>query len=162
MSIREFPGVKIFLISLVWSLVSVGLVVLEKDMFLTLDTLFLFLARFSFVIAITIPFDIRDLKHDHLSMKTIPQIYGEQKAKKIALLSLAVFESVSIIHYLTGGFSLPILIALLMSSIFTAILVFKTSQEKNTFFFSFWVDGASVLMLLLLFVIPLAFGILVP
>ena len=161
-SLRELPYLKIFLIALVWSIVSVVLVAEENDMLLTLDALLLFLARFCFVIAITIPFDIRDLKYDDFSLKTIPQLWGEEQAKMIALYSLAAFELLSIVHFFIGGFSLSVLVALLLSSVFTAILIFKTSQEKNTFFFSFWIEGASILMLLLIFVIPLAFGIFVP
>ena len=84
-SLRELPRAKIFLIALVWSIVSVVLVTLENKSFYSLDTLLLFISRFSFVLAITIPFDIRDLKYDDLSLKTIPQIFGEQKAKTIAL-----------------------------------------------------------------------------
>ena len=161
-ALRELPRAKIYLIALVWSLVSVGLVTFESNSFYTLNTLLLFLSRFSFVLAITIPFDIRDLKYDDISLKTIPQILGEQKAKMIALYFLAVFELLSIFHFFVSDFSLSILIALLLTSLFTAILIIKSSQEKNNFFFSFWVEGASIIMYLLLFIIPQAFGILAP
>ena len=154
-SLRELPRAKIFLIALVWSIVSVVLVTLENKSFYSLDTLLLFISRFSFVLAITIPFDIRDLKYDDLSLKTIPQIFGEQKAKTIALYCLAFFELISIFHFFVGDFSWQLLLALL-----SGILIIKSSQEKNNFFFSFWVEGASIIMYLLLFIIPLAFGIL--
>jgi len=161
-ALREFPKMKIFLIALVWTIVSVGLVVVENDSLFSLDTLLLFLARFSFVVAITIPFDIRDLKYDATALKTIPQLFGVRNAKKVALCFLAVFELISIIHFFIGGFSLAVLVALLMCSVFTALLIVKTKQEMNTFYFSFWVEGTSILMLILLFVIPFAFGIFVP
>jgi 4-hydroxybenzoate polyprenyltransferase len=161
-SLRELPYLKIFLIAVVWSIVSVCLVIEEHTMLFSLDVLLLFLSRFCFVIAITIPFDIRDLKCDDFSLKTIPQLYGEEKAKTIAFYSLAAFELFSIIHFFIGDFSIFILLALLLCSVLTAILIFKSSQEKNTFYFSFWVEGASILMLLLIFIIPLAFGIFVP
>tara|TARA_B100001057_G_scaffold487642_1_gene570687 strand:- start:928 stop:1797 length:870 start_codon:yes stop_codon:yes gene_type:complete len=159
-SLRELPIAKIFLIALVWSIVSVALVTLENDSFYSLDTILLFISRFSFILAITIPFDIRDLKYDDLSLKTIPQIFGEQKAKMIALYCLANFELISIFHFLIGDFSWQILLALMLTSLLSGILIIKSSQEKNNFFFSFWVEGASIIMYLLLFLIPLAFGIL--
>jgi len=161
-SLRELPYLKIFLIAVVWSIVSVCLVAEEYAMLFSLEVLLLFLSRFCFVVAITIPFDIRDLKYDDFSLKTIPQLYGEEKAKTIALYSLAAFELFTIAHFFIGDFSVFILIALLLCSVLTAILIFKSSQKKDTFFFSFWVEGASILMLLLIFVIPLAFGIFVP
>ena len=159
-ALRELPRAKIFLIALVWSVVSVGLVTIENESFYSLDTLLLFVSRFSFVLAITIPFDIRDLKYDDLSLKTIPQIYGEQKAKMIALYCLAFFELISIFHFFVGDFSWQLLLALILTSLLCGILIIKSSQEKNNFFFSFWVEGASVIMYLLVFIIPLAFGIL--
>ena len=158
-SLRELPRAKIFLIALVWSIVSVVLVTIENKSFYSLDTLLLFVSRFSFVLAITIPFDIRDLKYDDLSLKTIPQIFGEQKAKTIALYCLAFFELISIFHFFVGDFSWQILLALMLTSLLSGILIIKSSQEKNNLFFSFWVEGASIIMFLLLFIIPLAFGI---
>ena len=125
-----------------------------------IDTLLLFVSRFSFVLAITIPFDIRDLKYDDLSLRTIPQILGEQKAKMIALYCLAFFELISIFHFFVGDFSWQLLLALMLTSLLSGILIIKSSQEKNNLFFSFWVEGASTIMYLLLFIIPLAFGIL--
>ena len=159
-SLRELPRAKIFLIALVWSIVSVVLVTIENKSFYSLDTLLLFVSRFSFVLAITIPFDIRDLKYDDLSLKTIPQIFGEQKAKTIALYCLAFFELISIFHFFVGDFSWQILLALMLTSLLSGILIIISSQEKNNFFFSFWLEGVSIIMNLLLFIIPLAFGIL--
>ena len=159
-SLREMPGAKIFLIALVWSIYSVALVTLENESFYSLDNLLLFISRFSFILAITIPFDIRDLKYDDLSLKTIPQIFGEQKAKMIALYCLAFFELVSIFHFFVGDFSWQILLALMLTSLLSGILIIKSSQEKNNFFFSFWLEGVSIIMYLLLFIIPLDFGIL--
>ena len=159
-SLRELPRAKIFLIALVWSTVSVTLVTSENESFYSLDTLLLFISRFSFVLAITIPFDIRDLKYDDLSLKTIPQIFGEQKAKMIALYCLAFFELVSIFHFFVGDFSWQLLLALMLTSLLSGILIIISSQEKNNFFFSFWLEGVSIIMNLLLFIIPLAFGIL--
>ena len=149
-SLRELPRAKIFLIALVWSIVSVVLVTLENKSFYSLDTLLLFISRFSFVLAITIPFDIRDLKYDDLSLKTIPQIFGEQKAKTIALYCLAFFELITIFHFFVGDFSWQLLLALMLTSLLSGILIIKSSQEKNNLFFSFWVEGASIIMYLLL------------
>jgi hypothetical protein len=67
--LRHVPGLKPFLITLVWTLSCVLLPVLEaQDMHLTTitmrDTTILVAKRFLFIGALTIPFDIRDLFHD--------------------------------------------------------------------------------------------------
>jgi 4-hydroxybenzoate polyprenyltransferase len=48
--------------------------------------------RFLFLFAITIPFDIRDMKADHATgLKTIPLQIGEAKSVQLSILILVVF-----------------------------------------------------------------------
>ena len=161
-SIRELPLVKIFLISFVWSYVTVILIAVEKDLFINSEIIILFLSRFCFVFAITIPFDIRDLKYDSHNLKTIPQKFGEEKSKNIAFYALATFEIFSIILFFISKFPIYVLISLIFCSLLTAILIYRSSSKKNSLYFSFYVESASILMLLLLFILQLAFGIFVP
>ena len=66
------------------------------------------MGRLFFILAITIPFDIRDLKYDKSNLKTLPIIFGASKARLIGLLSLLVFEIISItqfyFHQINSGF----------------------------------------------------------
>ena len=111
----------------------------------------LFAHRLCFVFAITIPFDIRDLKYDSLQLKTIPAIFGEKKAKYFAYASLGMYELLVIAQFIFGNkMETSALIALLLTSAVTALLLFKSSQEKGEYFFTFWVEGTSVLMYFLL------------
>ena len=95
-------------------------------------------------------------------MKTIPQLFGVEKSKWLALWSLAFYELLSIAHFLFVDFSVLLLIALLFTSLYVGVLIFKTNEEKNETFYTFWMEGSSLLMYLLLFIIPMAFGIFVP
>lgn len=156
-SIRELPLLKVFLISFVWSLVSVGLLLTESNSYEKTESIILFLSRFFFVLAITIPFDIRDLKYDHPSMLTMPQLLGIKRAKLLALSSLTVFFILSLNLYNIVGFSKSLLLALFICFLVSAFLIYKSDEKKNDFFFSFWVEGLSILMFLLLFFIPMAF-----
>jgi hypothetical protein len=76
--LRHIPGLKPFLITLVWTLSCVLLPVLEaQDLHQTVinmrDTTILVAKRFLFIGALTIPFDIRDLFYDkQTGLKTIP------------------------------------------------------------------------------------------
>ncbi|MBC7617243.1 MAG: hypothetical protein H7202_14365, partial [Pedobacter sp.] len=84
--LRNLPGIKLFLISFVWSVscVLLPIVELENNYGISVslaETLILVVKRFLFICAITIPFDIRDLFQDKLyALKTIPVILGEKKA----------------------------------------------------------------------------------
>jgi 4-hydroxybenzoate polyprenyltransferase len=149
--LREIPGIKIFLIASVWSLVTVGLLVTEHNVRLNTDVWMLFLQRLCFIFAIIIPFDIRDLKYDSLKLKTIPVMLGETKARYIGLGAVALYELLVVAQFLFGNIiTLRALIALLCVSGITALLLLKSTSERSEYYFSFWVEGTSVLMYILL------------
>ena len=141
--LREVPGIKIFLIAFVWALVTVGLLVQEHQLAWTTDVWLLFFHRFCFVFAITIPFDIRDLKYDQLQLKTIPGLFGEEKARYIALAVLALYELLIIIQFVFGEIiNLSALIALLGTSAVTAYLLIRSNSEKRRILFCFLGGGS--------------------
>jgi len=85
-SLRQIAGLKVFLIALVWSLSVVGIPVVEYwsrgNQIEIPDICFWFTLVFLFVLGITIPFDIRDMKQDqYYNLKTIPVLVGEASAK---------------------------------------------------------------------------------
>lgn len=149
--LREVSGIKIFLIALVWALVSVGLLVEEHQIGWTTDVWLLFIHRLCFVFAITIPFDIRDLKYDSLQLKTIPAVFGEEKARYIAYAALGMYELLVVAQFIFGDImGVRALIALLCTSAATAYLLIKSTSDKGEYHFAFWVEGASALMYLFL------------
>ena len=149
--LREIPGIKIFLIALAWSFVSVGLLVEEHQIGWTTDVWLLFVHRLCFVFAITIPFDIRDLKYDSLQLKTIPKVFGEEKARYIAYAALGIYEILVIIQFIFGEImDVQDLIALLCTSAVTAYLLIKSTSDKGEYHFAFWIEGTSALMYLFL------------
>ena len=77
----------------------------------------------------TIPFEIRDLKYDLSALQTIPQVYGIQKTKFLAILSLIIFLIFSFhLHYENS----VIFFSELMVSMFVACLViFSEKQQKH-------------------------------
>ena len=149
--LREIPGIKIFLIALAWSFVSVGLLVEEHQIGWTRDVWLLLVHRLCFVFAITIPFDIRDLKYDSLQLKTIPKVFGEEKARNIAYAALLIYELLVIIQFIFGEImDVQDLIALLCTSAVTAYLLIKSTSDKGEYHFAFWIEGTSALMYLFL------------
>ena len=156
--LREIPGIKIFLIALVWSFVSVGLLVEEHQIGWTTDVWLLFVHRLCFVFAITIPFDIRDLKYDSLQLKTIPKVFGEEKARYIAYAALGIYELLVIAQFIFGEMiCINDLIALLCTSAVTAYLLIKSTSDKGEYHFAFLVEGTSVLMYLFLMTVHFIF-----
>ncbi|HEY9533827.1 MAG TPA: UbiA family prenyltransferase, partial [Mucilaginibacter sp.] len=108
--LRNIPGLKQFLITLVWSMSTVLLPVLEsQDMHLTnisvRDIIILLAKRFLFIGALTVPFDIRDLFEDRESgLKTVPVVMGEKGAYLFCQVLLAGYI-VLLFLYRNNGFN---------------------------------------------------------
>lgn len=158
--LRNIPGIKLFLIALVWSISCVLLPVVELEQnhqinISTAETLLLVAKRFMFIAAITIPFDIRDLFQDKLyALKTIPVMLGERKAM--------IFCQILLIGYLALLllFSQSInadIIALTLTLILTGWLIFKSNLKKNEYYYFLYLDGTMLMQYLLLLLVSVAF-----
>lgn len=124
--LREIPLIKIFLISIVWSSATILLPIIQSDIkFNTSDILIMLIERFFFILAITIPFDIRDIEADkEVGLKTIPLMVGKKTALLISYGALVVFMTIAIWHYQDSNF---IILALGISGIST--FVFLSAQK---------------------------------
>ena len=60
------------------------------------------ITRMFFIIAITIPFDIRDVEYDKKKTYTIPMLVGDKMAKKIAVFFLLLFLIIDSYLYLNN------------------------------------------------------------
>ncbi|WP_423146895.1 hypothetical protein [Rubrolithibacter danxiaensis] len=146
--LRNIPGIKLFLIALIWSLSCVLLPILELESHQTIavsahDTILLIAKRFLFVAAITVPFDIRDLFQDKTyALKTIPVILGERKAYFFCLLLLVIY--LALLFLFNNKIDLNF-IGLMFTVILTAWLIFKSEWERNEYYYFFFLDGTLLL-----------------
>lgn len=90
-SFRHVPYAKVFHIALIWSLSTVGLVYIESyehlQEFDWSELLYLLLCKFLFILFVTLPFDIRDVKQDsYYHLKTLPVALGVSKAQNICYI----------------------------------------------------------------------------
>ena len=152
--LRNIPGLKQFLITLVWTLSTVLLPVLEAE-HLSLsnislrDTTILIAKRFLYIAALTIPFDIRDLFEDRQSgLKTVPVVWGEKNAYLFCQVLLAGYILLLFL-FRNNGFS-PNFFALTFVAVLTGWLIFKSKWEKNEYYYFLYMDGVLILQYLLL------------
>jgi 4-hydroxybenzoate polyprenyltransferase len=152
--LRNIPGLKQFLITLVWTMSSVLLPILEAQHFglITVsmrDTTILIAKRFLFIAALTVPFDIRDLYEDRQTgVKTVPVVWGEKNATLFCQALLAGYI-VLLFLFRDSGFSINFW-ALTLSAVITGWLIFKSKREKNEYYYFFFLDGVLILQYLLL------------
>jgi len=151
--LRNLPGIKLFLIALVWSVscVLLPIVELENDYGIAVplsETLLLVAKRFLFICAITIPFDIRDLFQDKLyELKTIPVMWGEKKAWIFCQALLAAYLILLILF--TKTINLDV-IGIALTIFLTGWLIFKSNLKRNEYYYFFFLDGTMILQYLIL------------
>lgn len=159
-SLRNIPGVKLFLIAAIWSLSCVLLPILEmesnNETAITLnDTMILIVKRFLFIAAITVPFDIRDLFQDKSNdLRTIPVILGERKALIICQGLLAAY--LILLFMFTDKLNSDYF-ALTLCTIITGWLIFKSKWEKNEYYYFLYLDGTMILQFFILFIFSIIF-----
>ncbi len=154
--LRNIPGLKPILITVVWTLSCVLLPVLQSkalgQTYLTnTDTLILVGKRFLFIGALTVPFDIRDLFQDKIAgLKTIPVAFGEQKAYLFCQVLLAGYL-VLLFVFRDMGLS-PDFWALALVTVLTGWLIFKSTWQRNEYYYFFYLDGVLILQYVALIV----------
>lgn len=151
--LRNIPGLKLFIIALVWSVSTVTLPILEINDSHLFDVNFndlviLTAKRFLFIAAITIPFDIRDLYQDRqFDLKTIPTIFGERKAFLFCQFLLVCYTILLIVF--NNGFNADF-IALTLTIVLAGWLIFKSNWDKNEYYYFFYLDGTLILQFVML------------
>jgi len=147
-SLRNIPGLKLVMITLVWTMSCVLLPILEAQagQLATIsmrDTTILIAKRFLFIAALAIPFDIRDLFQDKQSgLKTIPVAWGEKNAYLFCQVLLIGYV-VLLFLFRNMGFSTDFW-ALTLSVMVTGWLIFKSKWEKNEYYYFFYLDGVLI------------------
>lgn len=143
-NLRDIPGLKIFLIALVWSATGSFLPYLNADDTTLKLPFLLFGINFIYIIAITIPFDIRDLDLDETEKKTIPQLLGKKTAIWISILFL-------LLHYGVQSWCFSTLLLWSTISLALAILLVAGNyRQREDLYYSFLIDGLLILQPLLL------------
>ena len=149
--LRDLHYVKIFLIAITWSWITVFLVALELGMTWSTPMYVMVLERAFFVFAITIPFDIRDMEIDTFNkVKTLPAVLGVRSSQRLGGLSLAVMLLLAALNYYWDVYALSDLIALVISACLSGLLIFLSDRNRHDYFFTGLVDGMMVLQFLLI------------
>ncbi len=153
--LRDFSHIKIYLIAISWAWITVLLVALEENHAIyEWEIIVLFVERTLFVFAITLPFDIRDLKVDQTNaVKTIPMLIGIKRTKVIAYVCLflccvlASINSLMIWNHMESG------VALFWTYLATAILISYTTDQRHDYFYTGLVDGTMVFQFVIVYAV---------
>jgi hypothetical protein len=140
-NLRDIPGAKIYIIAIIWVLVC-GLMPALVANTLNSTVIWLCLSHFLFMIAITIPFDIRDITLDDQTKKTIPQIIGKQYSVYLSIILLIGSQAILIILHPNIGS--------IIFSVIGVVVLFKVRPNRPELYFSGLTDGLLILQPVLL------------
>jgi hypothetical protein len=146
-NLRSISGLKVYLIALVWSGVSVFLPLINNNYFIDLDVVITGIQRFLFIIVLMLPFEIRDLQYDSLKLATIPQKIGVRWTKIIGVLLLLFFW---ILEFFKNNLILDNLIVLGLIALITMLFVLVCKKNQGRYYSSFFVEGLPILWLIML------------
>ncbi|MDP2688407.1 MAG: hypothetical protein Q8O62_14400 [Aequorivita sp.] len=141
-SLRRFAGIKIFVVAFIWAGVTVIVPVVAAEVSISGDLLLTFFQRIMIVIALILPFEIRDVPYDSLYLKTLPQQLGVKTTKLIGegvLLLCLVFE------FFKQDYAVAYILSLLVFCVVLGWLIVISKKEQTRYFSSFWVEGLPIL-----------------
>jgi hypothetical protein len=145
-NLRSISGLKIYVIAVVWSGVTVILPIINAKLSLSTDIWLEAIQRFLFVLIIMIPFEIRDMNYDSLKLGTIPQKIGVRKTKLIGILLLMPFF---FLEFLKDELIASRIIILLLMIVLVSVFILKSKIKQSKYYSAFWVEALPIFWLLL-------------
>lgn len=149
-ALRDIAYLKLYVIALVWALVTVALPLVQLNGF-DFDLIFFarFAERFAFIAAVTIPFDIRDMHLDHRSQRTVVHLFGQRGARIYAIIWIGISLVAATILWFSEVYTFSIWLAISLSLAIAAVAISKASSDKEEMFFTAGIDGTLLLQAVL-------------
>lgn len=137
-NLRKVAGLKVYMVVLVWSIVTFLLPLFELEIVLDSRAFISFVQRCMILIVLILPFEIRDMQFDSFRLETIPQKIGVKKTKLFGFVLVAM---IALLEYVkpenTGVYKIGLLIILMISGIFLRF----TEKDSPRNFTAFWVES---------------------
>ncbi|WP_299672436.1 hypothetical protein [uncultured Polaribacter sp.] len=145
-NLRQVSYLKIIVVAFVWAGFTVLIPAINAGKEVSLNILLLLLQRFLIVVVLILPFDIRDVKYDAISLQTIPKKIGIQKTKR---LGLGILIFALLIEYSMNGSDIS-KNTFLIFFFLTLIFLMRSKINQSKYYSSFWVESLPIVWWLLL------------
>lgn len=155
--LRDYAYIKVFLIAVVWVIITVII-----PMVMNVATLpFLILTsleKLLFMVALTLPFDIRDIYIDKTSgVKTLAADLGVKKTYKLSFILVLAAILVIVASYILGYISFHYLVIIILAYAISLIIIHFSLNKTHDFYFAGLVDGMMILPFLFILISQLVF-----
>ncbi|MBI3510620.1 MAG: hypothetical protein HY064_08145 [Bacteroidetes bacterium] len=149
--LRDIPGAKIFVITIVWlmscALLPAAAAHVPHSAWFSVPILLWSLVIGLLIFSLTIPFDIRDNDYDGKKLSTIPAMIGVRNSIILALFTLFLSAGICwMIFFFFKTGDLLFAPAYTLWCMITSILIYKSSTSRHEYYFSFLIDGTMLLL----------------
>jgi hypothetical protein len=141
---RNKKGWKIYLVVFSWLILTVALPFIEIFTFNFTLFFYCLLVQGIYLFVAILPFDIRDLNEDSMSLQTFPQKWGIKKVKIVGVFLLFV---ISLFVLFTFQTSTSFVISALLSFVLLAIFLIRSTPHRSMYYTAFWVEGIPMIWL---------------
>jgi hypothetical protein len=140
-STRNWAGFKIYIVASCWVGVTLFLPILNNQILITDYVYVVATQRFILFYVLILIFEIIDLKHDAIHLKTVPQQIGVSRTKWLGVSLMILFVSLEFLssHFKVAFFVMKICLAL--TSILFLIFV---NENRSRYYASFWAESIPI------------------
>lgn len=140
-NLRNLGGLKIFMVAMVWAGATVVLPALGSFKSISWDIWVETIQRFFFVLALLVPFEIRDLAYDDPDLRTLPQRFGVRWTKVIGAIFVFLFYTATFMKDDVQEVELLVKTLLFLG---LTIMMFSFGKKQGKYFASFWVEAIPI------------------
>jgi hypothetical protein len=154
--IRHIAGLKLFIIALIWTLVTFVVPAIQSEVVWDRQTWILAAQRFFIITAITIPFDVRDKEIDHPDIMTLPMVAGSRNALMVGVFCIFGVELSILIQYFQHGlFTGWQTFGLFMGLEIMMLFIHRALPVKNDLYYSFALEGTPIYLAAIVYIFSL-------
>lgn len=145
-NLRNISGLKVYIIALVWSGVTVLIPLMNNSVTINADVWIMLFQQYIYVIVLMLPFEIRDLRYDSLKLSTIPQKIGVKRTKFFGVFLLIIFF---LLEFLKDELTHQLVWIRFIITIVTGLFLIFANKKRSNYYSSFWVESIPVFWLLI-------------
>lgn len=145
-NLRNIGYLKIIIVALVWAGFTVLIPYFHETNDVSYQVALLFIQRFLVVIVLILPFEIRDLQFDAISLQTIPRKIGIPQTKRLGLIFMLI--SLLISYALSTNFEVKN--AFMIFFFLTIVFLMRAKVNQSKYYSAFWVEALPIIWWLLL------------
>lgn len=145
-NMRNWSGLKIYLVAIAWVGVTVLLPVINADVDFSIIVILKCVQRFILVFVLMLIFEIIDLQFDEKYLETIPQKLGIKKTKLLSCFLILVFLS---LEYFKPNITLNQFVVTFFVALILGLFTYFANLKRNKYYSSFWVESVPFFWLVL-------------